>query len=451
MLFRSKKIVYLSARGKKKKMKLKWESISNLQQNTYLIKLVAATLITCLAFRFFVFRFGQFSPVQVSVTGNSNSQISPTSVILSDNEDQIPVDIEVEKCDLFTGKWIKDPLGPIYTNESCGIVVDAHQNCITNGRPDSGFLNWKWKPNDCSLPRFDSLRFLQLMRNKSWAIIGDSIARNHVESLLCMLSTVEKPVEVYHDENYRSKRWHFPSYNFTVSNIWSPFLVQADIFEDSNGVSSAAVQLHLDKLDNTWTDLFPSLDYAIISSGEWFLKTAVYHENANPVGCHGCPESSNMTDLGFDYAYNTSLRHVMDFIAKSKTKGMIFFRTSIPDHFEDGEWHNGGTCKKTEPVGEEAVEMKVLNKILRDVEINQFERVVTEMGQESENLKLLDFAGMLLTRPDGHPGPYREFRPFDKDKNATVQNDCLHWCLPGPIDHLNDVILEIIVNGRTGK
>lgn len=86
-----KKIVYLSARGKKKKMKLKWESISNLQQNTYLIKLVAATLITCLAFRFFVFRFGQFSPVQVSVTGNSNSQISPTSVILSDNEDQIPV------------------------------------------------------------------------------------------------------------------------------------------------------------------------------------------------------------------------------------------------------------------------------------------------------------------------------------------------------------------------
>lgn len=99
-------------------------------------------------------------------------------------------DIEVEKCDLFTGKWIKDPLGPIYTNESCGIVVDGHQNCITNGRPDSGFLYWKWKPNDCSLPRFDSLRFLQLMRNKSWAIIGDSIARNHVESLLCMLSIV---------------------------------------------------------------------------------------------------------------------------------------------------------------------------------------------------------------------------------------------------------------------
>ncbi|CAA7042253.1 unnamed protein product [Microthlaspi erraticum] len=429
-------------------MKLKWESVSTLHQNVFLIKLVSAILITGLTFRFFIFRFGQISPVQVSVTGNPDSMISPPSVILSDNEDLLPVDIVVEKCDLFTGKWIKDPLGPLYTNGSCGIFVDAHQDCITNGRPDSGFLYWKWKPNDCSLPRFDPHRFLQLMRNKSWAFIGDSIARNHVESLLCMLSTVEKPVEVYHDENYRSKRWRFPSHNLTISNIWSPFLVHADIFEDSNGVSSGAVQLHLDRLDKTWTDLFPSLDYAIISSGEWFLKTAVYHENANPVGCHGCLASANMTDLGFDYAYNTSLRHVLDFVARSDTKGMSFFRTSIPDHFENGEWDSGGNCKRTDPVSDGEMEMKNLNKILRDVEISQFERVVMEMGQEeSGNLKLLDFAGMLLTRPDGHPGPYREFRPFDKGKNAKVQNDCLHWCLPGPIDYLNDVILEIVVNG----
>ncbi|KFK31890.1 hypothetical protein AALP_AA6G172200 [Arabis alpina] len=415
-------------------MTMKWESIN---QNVFVIKLVSGILITCLGFRFFILRFGQFSPVQVSV---NDSQFSPP--ILSDNEDLIPVDIEVDKCDLFTGKWIKDPLGPIYTNGSCGIYVDGNQNCIANGRPDSAFLYWKWKPNDCSLPRFDSQRFLQLMRNKSWALIGDSISRNHVESLLCMLSTVEKPVEVYHDEDYRSKRWLFPSHNLTVSNIWSPFLVQAAIFEDSNGVSSAAVQLHLDKLENTWTDLFPSLDYAIISSGEWFLKTAIYHENATLIGCHGCPASSNMTDLGFDYAYNTSLRHVMDFIAKSNTKGMIFFRTSLPDHFENGEWHNGGNCKRAEPVSEEEVEMKVVSKILRDVEISQFERVV----METRNLKLLDFAGMLLSRPDGHPGAYRELRLF-KDKNTKVPNDCLHWCLPGPIDHLNDVILEIIANG----
>uniref|UniRef100_A0A1J3I1Z0 Protein trichome birefringence-like 24 n=1 Tax=Noccaea caerulescens TaxID=107243 RepID=A0A1J3I1Z0_NOCCA len=434
-------------------MKLKWTPISMIRKNVFLIKLVSAILISGLAFHLLIFHSSEFSPVFASVTGKFEARLLPPKVFVPENEDLVPQDIEIEKCDLFAGKWIPDSSGPIYTNSSCGTLIDGHQNCITNGRPDLDFLYWKWKPHDCLLPRFDPRRFLNLMRNKSWAFIGDSISRNHVESLLCMLYTVEEPVEVYHDKEYRSKRWHFPLHNLTISNIWSPFLVQAAIFEDSNGVSTASVQLHVDKLDMTWTDLMPSLDYAIISTGKWYLKSAVYHENAKPVGCHNCPAKLRLEELGFDYAYNASLRHVMDFLAAAETnrKGTVFFRTSTPDHFQNGEWHNGGTCKQTEPVSDDdKVEIKNVHKILRDVEIGQFKRAVREkkMGQDGGgSLKLLDFTGMLLTRPDGHPGPYREFRPFDQDKNAKVQNDCLHWCLPGPIDYLNDVILEIVANG----
>ncbi|KFK28935.1 hypothetical protein AALP_AA7G067800 [Arabis alpina] len=430
-------------------MKLKLMSVSMIFKNVFLIKLVSAILITVFALRLFIFHFNEFSPVFASVTGNFVARLSPPAVFVPENEDLVPQDIELEKCDLFAGKWIPDSLGPIYTNSSCGTLIDGHQNCITNGRPDLDFLYWKWKPHDCLLPRFDARRFLQLMRNKSWAFIGDSISRNHVESLLCMLYTVEEPVEVYHDKEYKSKRWHFPLHNLTISNIWSPFLAQAAIFEDMNGVSTALVQLHLDKLDETWTSLMPSLDYAIISTGKWFLKSAVYHENAKPVGCHNCPESSHLEELGFDYAYNATLRNVMDFIAEeTNRKGTVFFRTSTPDHFQNGEWHSGGTCKQTEPVSDEEIEIKDVHKILRDIELGQFKRAVREkMSQDDGNLKLLDFTGMLLTRLDGHPGAYRQFRPFDKDKNAKVQNDCLHWCLPGPIDYLNDVILELIANG----
>ncbi|CAA7037412.1 unnamed protein product [Microthlaspi erraticum] len=432
-------------------MKLNCTPMSMIRKNVFLIKLVSAILITGLAFHFFIFHFSDLSPVFASVTGKFEARLLPPKVFVPENEDLIPQDIEIEKCDLFAGKWIPDTSGPIYTNSSCGTLIDGHQNCVTNGRPDLDFLYWKWKPHDCLLPRFDPQRFLNLMRNKSWAFIGDSISRNHVESLLCMLYTVEEPVEVYHDKEYRSKRWRFPLHNLTISNIWSPFLVQAAIFEDMNGVSTASVQLHVDKLDDTWTDLMPSLDYAIISTGKWYLKSAVYHENAKPVGCHNCPEKLRLEELGFDYAYNASLRNVMDFLAAAETnrEATVFFRTSTPDHFQNGEWHNGGTCKQTEPVSDdEEIEMKNVHKILRDVEIGQFERAVREKGQDrGGNLKLLDFTGMLLTRPDGHPGAYRQFRPFDKDKNAKVQNDCLHWCLPGPIDYLNDVILETIVNG----
>jgi hypothetical protein len=61
---------------------------------------------------------------------------------------------------------------------------------MMNGRPDKEYLHWKWKPYGCDLPPFDAVRFLDSMRNKGWGLIGDSILRNQVQSLLCLLSKV---------------------------------------------------------------------------------------------------------------------------------------------------------------------------------------------------------------------------------------------------------------------
>lgn len=61
---------------------------------------------------------------------------------------------------------------------------------MKNGRPDTGYLYWRWKPSNCDLPPFDPVKFLNKMRDKSWVFIGDSIFRNHFQSLTCMLSKV---------------------------------------------------------------------------------------------------------------------------------------------------------------------------------------------------------------------------------------------------------------------
>lgn len=425
-----------------KNMGLNWRLWSLHKHNHLLVKAAVSILLMGLAFRLlFVHSTVPETPfVEKPVIPNP-----PVSEDVPEIRDPIPEKVVAEKCDLFTGDWIPNPSGPVYTNESCQLI-ETHQNCMKNGRPDSAYLYWRWSPRDCELPQFDPYRFLELMRNKAWALIGDSITRNHVQSLLCILSKVEQPDHVYHDKGYKSRRWVFPSYNFTISVLWSPFLVEAAIFEDMNGVSTSEVELHLDQLDKKWVDQYQNLNYMIISTGKWFLKNTIYYENGTVVGCHSC-SNKNLTELGFHFAYQKALSFVFNFIVTSKHKGMILFRTATPDHFESGEWFSGGVCPKAEPVKEGEIEFKGLHSILRDIELEEFAKAEKKAQENGVNLKLLDLSKISLLRPDGHPGPYRFFYPFASDKNATVQNDCLHWCLPGPIDSWNDVIMEMVVNG----
>ncbi|KAK9668379.1 hypothetical protein RND81_13G056200 [Saponaria officinalis] len=404
-----------------------------------IIKFCVMILTTALILRLFLSISSDFPPKFSNSFGVVDSFV-PQQVELT----TIHHDSYNEKCDLFAGEWIPNPAGPSYTNETCNLI-ETHQNCMTNGRPDSGYLYWKWSPKNCTLPQFNAQRFLETMRNKKWALIGDSISRNHVQSLVCMLSKVEEAVLFYHDEEYKSKGWRFLSYNLTMYVIWSPFLTKASIYEDINGVSTREIDLHLDKLDTKWTVLYENLDYMIFSTGKWFLKSAKYYERNKVLGCHGC-QRQNLADLGFDFAYRKTLRSVLTFIAESNHKGLIFFRTSTPDHFEGGEWSTGGSCTRTVPFKEGEVKLKDLHNILRTIELEEFERAVKRASENGVNLKLLDFMQLSLLRPDGHPGPYRAFQPFAKGKNVKVQNDCLHWCLPGPIDAWNDVIMKMAVN-----
>lgn len=232
-----------------------------------------------------------------------------------------------------------------------------------------------------------------------------------------------------------------------MSVIWSPFLVEAAIFEDINGVSSSDVELYLDKLDRVWKDQFLNFDYIIISTGKWFVKSAIYYENDTILGCHSCSSNKNFTELGFGFAYRKALKHAMNFIVSSNHKGLIIFRTSTPDHFENGEWFSGGTCNRTAPIKEGEMEIKDLLRVLRDIELEEFKKAASKSSRTGVNFKLADFVPLSLLRPDGHPGPYRQFHPFDKNQNVEVQNDCLHWCLPGPIDSWNDIIMKMVVSG----
>ncbi|CAA0820459.1 Protein trichome birefringence-like 24 [Striga hermonthica] len=351
------------------------------------------------------------------------------------------------KCNLFVGDWFRYEGELLYTNNSCSFI-GGHQDCMKNGRPDRDYLHWRWKPHACELARLDPKKFLELMRNKTWAFVGDSITRNHIQSFLCILSTVEKAIEVYHDEEYKSYRWVFPSHNLTVWNLWSPLLAKAAIFEDMNGVSTSEIELHLDVLDDSWTRYYSTFEYMIFSVGSWFPKSTIYYENDLVIGCHNCPKR-NLTQIEFKYAYQKVLHNVFDYIVRSNHKeGVVLYRTTTPDHYEGGEWYNGGTCNRTLPVKEGVFEVNGVYRILRDVEMEELGEARVRAKESGVNFGVMDVVPLALMRPDGHPGPYRFFQPFaGGGEEKKVISDCLHWCMPGPIDAWNDVLMEMLVRG----
>uniref|UniRef100_A0A2P2J2Y2 Trichome birefringence-like N-terminal domain-containing protein n=1 Tax=Rhizophora mucronata TaxID=61149 RepID=A0A2P2J2Y2_RHIMU len=125
-------------------------------------------------------------------------------VPIHDGPDQKIIMINQQKeegnCDLFKGHWIPEiNKEHQYTNSSCATIPDS-KNCFRHGRGDRDFLNWRWKPDRCDLPRFDPKAFLEILRGKTLAFIGDSVARNHMESLVCLLSKVSA-VPFFLDQN----------------------------------------------------------------------------------------------------------------------------------------------------------------------------------------------------------------------------------------------------------
>ncbi|WOK95740.1 hypothetical protein Cni_G04447 [Canna indica] len=336
-----------------------------------------------------------------------------------------------EECDLFYGKWVKDTSGPFYTNSSCKFI-STPQDCLTNGRPNTDYLYWRWKPYGCELSPLDARKFLNYMRNKSLVFIGDSILRNQMESLLCLLSEVEEAVLVYHDKSFQSKTWHLPSYNITLGLIWAPFLIKS-----TEAISKVDLQLYLDALDDTWTSQYKKYDYILLSGGQWFLKETIFWENNTIVGCHYC-QGKNLKELGMDYSYRKALQLVFQFMSTSDHKPVVVLRTWTPSHFEHGEWYNGGICHRTMPFKEGQYNADPVDAIMRDLELEEFQ----EGLKNGLRLRLLDEYHLSMLRPDGHPGPFRTFHP---DLSKKPQEDCLHWCLPGPIDTWNDLLMELLV------
>ncbi|XP_057528826.1 xyloglucan O-acetyltransferase 1 [Amaranthus tricolor] len=360
-------------------------------------------------------------------------------------------------CDYTNGEWAIDKKGPLYNGTSCGTIKDG-QNCLSHGRPDKDYLYWRWMPRDCKLPRFDPHSFLQILEGKHLAFVGDSMARNQLESLLCMLGSFSPPNLIYSKgDDYKFRRWHFPSHNVNVSVYWSPFLVKG--IEKTNDGKQNYNKLFFDSIDEKWGSDLDSIDMVVLSIGHWYLHPAVYLDGDLELGCHSV-DSVNCTEVEFfdvfGKAFNTTLKAIIERKLKSEGNGIdVIVTTFSPHHFE-GEWDKFGACPKTKPYMEDEKSLEGMDAHMRQVEVEEVEKAMVLLNADNDisrkvRLTALDITKLAMLRPDGHPGPYMYPNPFADGIKERVQNDCVHWCLPGPIDAWNEIMLDVMKRWHTAS
>ncbi|KAM1954446.1 hypothetical protein EV1_023618 [Malus domestica] len=386
-----------------------------------------------------------FRSLFLSKTIDSNPQVPSTSSSSSSDhsnvqEDDLPSITSNLNCDIFTGEWVPNPEAPYYTNTTCW-AIHEHQNCMKYGRPDAEFMKWKWKPDECELPVFNPAQFLELVRGKSMAFVGDSVGRNQMQSLICLLSRVEYPIVVSSTEDQRFIRWKYTSYNFTLAAFWTPYLIKSKQVTYTEGpTKNGLFELYLDEFDEAWTTQIGEFDYIILSAGHWFFRSMVYYENQTISGCNYCL-IDNVTDIGKQYAYRKAFRTAFKAINSLENfKGITYVRTFAPSHFENGMWNEGGNCLRTKPYRSNETRLEGIDLELYKIQIEEYRKGEREGRKKGLKYRLLDTTQAMLLRPDGHPSRYGHW----PNANVTLYNDCVHWCLPGPIDTWSDFLLEML-------
>ncbi|CAI8618344.1 unnamed protein product [Vicia faba] len=316
---------------------------------------------------------------------------------------------QLNSCNLFSGSWVIDnsskPL--LYDSSTCPFL-ESQFDCKKFGRKDTEYLKYSWKPDSCSLPRFNGEDFLNKWKDKKIMFVGDSLSLNMWESLSCMIHASVPNVTTTFSKKDPISTVIFKDYGVTLHLYRTPYLV--DIIKENVG---QVLTLNSIKAGNAWI----GMDMLIFNSWHWWIHTGksqkwdYIRDGANLV--------KNMDRLDAFYKGLTTWANWVD-ANVDPTKTKLFFQGISPTHYRGGDWNEPkNTCNgEVEPVlGPKyptplPPPTDVVNKVLKNMK---------------KQVSLLDITLLSQLRKDAHPSVYTE----------THGNDCSHWCLPGLPDTWN--------------
>ncbi|KAH6761923.1 TRICHOME BIREFRINGENCE-LIKE 36 [Perilla frutescens var. hirtella] len=339
---------------------------------------------------------------------------------LDDKDDEINMfhnkQPSLQTCDLTKGKWILDQTYPLYS-ANCPYLSSA-VTCRKNGRPDSDYEKWRWKPYGCSIPRFNALDFLGRMRKRRVMLVGDSIMRNQWESLVCLVQSVipnNRKTVIY---NGPVMAFLALDFEMSIEFCWAPLLVEL-----RKGPGSKRI-LDLNSIEEN-AKYWRGVDVLVFDSAHWWTHSDKWsswdfvmegqnvYRSMNPTAAYekGLMTWAKWIDLNLD-----------------PRKNRVIFRSASPRHNRDNGWKCYNQREPLEKFSRPHVpeQLLILQKVLRKMAFP---------------VHFQDITAMSALRRDGHPSIYARF----SGKNGNLQlkdqsSDCSHWCLPGVPDTWNEIL-----------
>ncbi|XP_027938923.1 protein PMR5-like isoform X1 [Vigna unguiculata] len=338
-------------------------------------------------------------------------------------------------CSLFVGAWVRDETEtyPLYHSSSCPII-DPEFNCQMYGRPDSGYLRYRWKPLNCELPRFNGVEFLLKMKGKTVMFVGDSLGRNQWQSLICMLSAAAPRTRTKLVTGDPLSVFRFLDYGVSISFYRAPYLVEVGVVQGNR-------ILKLEKVDGNG-DAWRNADVLSFNTGHWWTHQGSL-KGWDYVGLRGkfYPDMDRLAAL--EMGMKTWANWVDTNIDRSKTR--VFFQSISPTHYNPTEWNVGGTTVMATTkncYGETAP----IRSTTYPGAYPEQKRVVDMVVREMKNpAYLLDITMLSALRKDGHPSVYSGELSPQKRVNPN-RADCSHWCLPGLPDTWNELFSTALLH-----
>ncbi|XP_072999657.1 protein trichome birefringence-like 31 isoform X2 [Typha latifolia] len=343
--------------------------------------------------------------------------------------------VSVHGCNLFEGNWVLDKNNPrpLYTEDSCPYLT-RQVTCRRNGRPDSLYQKWRWKPNSCELPRFDAVKLLTILRNKRLMFIGDSIQRTQWESMVCLIQSGVADNKKFLHKDPPRKIFVAEEFNASIEFYWAPFLVESN----ADHATKHRVQKRMVRLDSIakHSHNWEGVDVMVFDSYIWWMNKPLINATIGSVGIH---------EYDVPTAYRLALRAWAQWIDSTMNphKQKAFFMSLSPTHL-CSEWRYGskGNCfNESYPIqgpfwgaGSSHEMMDIVKETILNMQVN---------------VTLLNITQLSEFRKDGHTSIYTERRGkllTSKQKSEPVlYGDCIHWCLPGVPDTWNELLYAYLL------